>query len=81
MVCGLLGPPSSTRRTGATENFSRHVIFSQDTVKLLCEDYDMQGSSTEVQGICFVGYTQGVRAADLPCGTYKTYALYLRTSN
>jgi len=33
---------------------------------------------TEVQGISFVGYT-GVRVANLACGTYKTYALYLRT--
>ena len=29
-----------------------------------------------VQGISFVGYT-GVEGADLACGTYKTYALYL----
>lgn len=47
-MCRLLGPPSSTRRAGATENFSRHAIFSQDAGQLLCEDYDMQESSHEV---------------------------------
>ena len=35
---------------------------------------------TEVQRVSFVGYTQGVRATVLVCGTYKTYTLYLRMS-